>query len=67
MTLTAVQEPATGLDHYHWFTRCGGATEWTIVPGVGTGTYTFTAEEDLDATSGSSTGPPTRAATTTDR
>ncbi len=48
VTLTAVQDPETGLDHYHWFTRCAGATEWSIVPGVGGGTYAFTAAEDLD-------------------
>ncbi|HEU5149325.1 MAG TPA: choice-of-anchor M domain-containing protein [Iamia sp.] len=48
VTLTAVQDPVTDLDHYHWFTRCAGATEWTIVPGVGGGTYAFTAAEDLD-------------------
>jgi hypothetical protein len=48
ITLTAVQDPVTDLDHYHWFTRCGGATGWSIVAGVGIGTYSFTAEADLD-------------------
>lgn len=48
VTLNAVQDPVTELDHYHWFTRCEGTAEWTIVPDVGVGTYSFTAAEDLD-------------------
>lgn len=48
VSLTAEQSDATGLDHHHWFTRCGGATEWTIVPEVGTATYSFEATAALD-------------------
>ncbi|SDU68548.1 choice-of-anchor M domain-containing protein [Jiangella alkaliphila] len=46
VTLTAVQDPPTGLDHYHWFTRVPGASEWVVVPDAGTGEYSFTATAD---------------------
>lgn len=46
VTLTAVQNPPTELDHYHWFTRAPGASEWVIVPDAGTGEYSFTATPD---------------------
>ncbi|ACU38603.1 hypothetical protein Amir_4775 [Actinosynnema mirum DSM 43827] len=39
--LTAVQEPATGEDHYHWFTRAQGETDWSVVPGALSGRYGF--------------------------
>ncbi|MCT2585571.1 choice-of-anchor M domain-containing protein [Actinophytocola gossypii] len=42
-TLTAVQDPVTELDHYHWFTRAPGSDEWVIVPDVGGDEYSFTA------------------------
>jgi surface-anchored protein len=48
VALTAVQDPPTDLDHYHWFTRAPGATEWVIVPDAGTGEYSFTATPDHD-------------------
>ncbi len=38
-TLTAVQDPATDEDHYHWFTRPAGATDWTVVAGALGSTY----------------------------
>jgi surface-anchored protein len=45
--LTAVQDPTTDLDHYHWFvTPAGGAQ--AIVPGVGGDTYEFTVTADWD-------------------
>ncbi len=39
--LTAVQDPATDEEHYHWFTRAAGETEWTVVPGALSGSYGF--------------------------
>lgn len=50
VSLTAAQDPQTALDHYHWFTRAPGAPDWTVVPGVGGGSYEFTATEELDGT-----------------
>ncbi|MGF1617084.1 MAG: choice-of-anchor M domain-containing protein, partial [Acidimicrobiia bacterium] len=48
-TLTAVQDPQTDLDHYHWFIRVDGAAEFVIAPGdTGTDTYSFVVEEELD-------------------
>ncbi|MTV24985.1 hypothetical protein FTX61_06080 [Nitriliruptoraceae bacterium ZYF776] len=46
-TLTAVQDPETDLDHYHWFVTPRGGSE-TVVPGVGGDTYTFTVDPDWD-------------------
>lgn len=46
VTLTAVQDPPTELDHYHWFTRVPGSDEWVVVPDAGTGEYSFTATPD---------------------
>ncbi|WP_158602819.1 choice-of-anchor M domain-containing protein [Jiangella rhizosphaerae] len=48
VTLTAVQDPPTGLDHYHWFTRAPGSDEWVVVPDAGTGRYSFTATAEQD-------------------
>ena len=48
VTLTAVQDPPTALDHYHWFTRAPGSTEWVVVPDAGAGQYSFTATADHD-------------------
>ncbi|MBB5788816.1 choice-of-anchor M domain-containing protein [Jiangella mangrovi] len=48
VTLTAVQDPPTGLDHYHWFTRAPGTEEWVVVPDAGTGEYSFTATPGHD-------------------
>lgn len=47
--LTAVQEPATDLDHYHWFTRPDADATWSLAGDAGTtDTYTFTAQADID-------------------
>lgn len=43
VSLTAVQSPPTALDHYHWFRKCGDATEWSVVSGQATHAYTFSA------------------------
>jgi len=43
VTLSAVQDPVTDLNHYHWFTRAPGSDEWIVVPGATTGQYSFTA------------------------
>jgi surface-anchored protein len=40
-TLTAVQTPAEGLDHYHWLTRLPGEAEWSYVPDAYTASYGF--------------------------
>ncbi|MBM9469334.1 choice-of-anchor M domain-containing protein [Nakamurella leprariae] len=50
VTLNAVQDPETGEDHYHWFSRAAGATDWTVVSGAATGTYSFPATEALNGT-----------------
>jgi len=46
VTLRAVQEPQTELDHYHWFARCGTAADFAEV-GAGD-TYSFTAAATHD-------------------
>ncbi|UWM51922.1 choice-of-anchor M domain-containing protein [Streptomyces carpaticus] len=47
--LTAVQQPATDLDHYHWFTRPDADATWSLAGDAGTtDTYTFTAQADID-------------------
>lgn len=43
VSLTAVQDPATELDHYHWFTRPDEDDEWTVVAGELTSRLTTTA------------------------
>jgi hypothetical protein len=43
ITLKAQQSPATGLDHWHWFVRCGDR-DWTIEPSNATDTWTATAD-----------------------
>lgn len=48
VTLTAVQDPPTGEDHYHWFVKPAGASDFTVVNGALAGTYSFTAEEPHD-------------------
>ncbi|CAM3732881.1 choice-of-anchor M domain-containing protein [Kibdelosporangium persicum] len=39
--LTAVQTPPTGEEHYHWFTRAAGQTDWSVVPDALTAKYGF--------------------------
>ncbi|MEV6367174.1 choice-of-anchor M domain-containing protein [Micromonospora musae] len=48
VTLNAVQTPQTELDHYHWFNRCGGAEQYSVLPGEAGATYTFTATRELN-------------------
>lgn len=43
VTLTAVQDPPTGEDHYHWFVKPAGASDFTVVNGALEGSYSFTA------------------------
>lgn len=50
VSLSAVQEPATDLDHYHWFTKAPGATEFTVVNGAESANYSFAASEALNGT-----------------
>ncbi|TWJ25255.1 choice-of-anchor M domain-containing protein [Micromonospora endolithica] len=49
VTLTAVQTPQTELDHYHWFSKCPGADDWTVIAGEGGASYSFTATRELNA------------------
>lgn len=48
VSLSAVQDPPTALDHYHWFTRAPGTADWVVVPNAGTGEYSFTATAEHD-------------------
>lgn len=47
IALTAAQDPATGLDHYHWFVRCG-AGDPVIVPDAATAAWSTTADARHD-------------------
>jgi len=47
-TLTAVQDPDTGEDHWHWFVRKEGASDFEVVSGELADTYTFTVSADMD-------------------
>ncbi|MEH0970755.1 choice-of-anchor M domain-containing protein [Micromonospora sp. CPCC 205546] len=49
VTLNAVQTPQTELDHYHWFSKCPGAADWSIIAGEAGVSYSFTATRELDA------------------
>ncbi|UKJ63323.1 TIGR03769 domain-containing protein [Cellulosimicrobium cellulans] len=48
VNLTAVQEPDTGENHYHWFIRAPGETEWSVVQGAYGATYGFVARAEHD-------------------
>jgi surface-anchored protein len=47
-SLSAEQTPATGLDHFHWFTRASGESDWKVVPGALTERYGFVVTSDHD-------------------
>ncbi|MFI6823146.1 choice-of-anchor M domain-containing protein [Micromonospora sp. NPDC050187] len=49
VTLNAVQTPQTELDHYHWFSKCPGAADWSIIAGEAGVSYSFTATRELNA------------------
>lgn len=49
-TLTAVQDPDTGEDHWHWFVRKAGEGDFEVASGELTDTYTFTVSADMDGT-----------------
>lgn len=44
--LSALQTPHTELDHYHWFARCGQATEFAEVGGGAAHAFDATLEHD---------------------
>lgn len=48
VTLTAVQDPPTGEDHYHWFVKPAGAAEFSVVSGALAATHSFTAAPEHD-------------------
>lgn len=50
VNLTAAPNGDTDLDHYHWFTRAPGETEWTVVPGALSASYGFIATAAHDGT-----------------
>ncbi|MDO8183968.1 choice-of-anchor M domain-containing protein [Conexibacter sp. JD483] len=44
--LSAVQSPQGELDHYHWFARCGSATDFAEVGGGAAYAFTAAVEQD---------------------
>jgi surface-anchored protein len=48
VNLVALQTPETELDHYHWFSKCPGATDFAVVQGELAAAYSFTATAALD-------------------
>ncbi len=46
VSLTAVPDVATDLDHYHWYTRDNASDSWSVVPGLGGAEFTGTADHD---------------------
>lgn len=48
--LTAVQQPQTNEDHYHWFIKRQGETTYTVIPGALSGALQYTVlAEDANA------------------
>ncbi len=45
VSLTAVQDPATGLDHYHWFIKRSGDEDYQIIADTKGNKATFTVTE----------------------
>lgn len=48
VTLTASQDPATGLDQYRWFTRASADATWTPVDGADSARWTLTPTQSQD-------------------
>jgi surface-anchored protein/LPXTG-motif cell wall-anchored protein len=48
VSLSAEQNPATDLDHYHWFTRTGDSGEWVAASGALTSKYSFDATDEMN-------------------
>ncbi len=48
VTLTTTQAPATGEDHFHWYTRCGDDEAWKTVSGALAASHSFAATAELD-------------------
>lgn len=48
IALTTAQAPATGEDHFHWYTRCGDDQPWKTVSGALAATHSFAATAELD-------------------
>lgn len=48
IALTTTQAPATGEDHFHWYTRCGDDQPWKTVSGALAASYSFPATAELD-------------------
>lgn len=48
IALTTTQTPATGEDHFHWYTRCGDDQPWKTVSGALAASHSFTATAELD-------------------
>jgi len=47
IALRAAQDPATDLDHHHWFVRCGSG-EWTVEPNNATAAWDAVADARHD-------------------
>ncbi|HWL43749.1 MAG TPA: choice-of-anchor M domain-containing protein [Ilumatobacter sp.] len=48
VTLTAVQDPPIGGDHYHWFVQPPGESEFLVINAATSDTYTFNAIAEDD-------------------
>jgi surface-anchored protein len=48
VALTTTQAPATGEDHFHWYTRCGDDQPWKTVSGALAASHSFAATAELD-------------------
>jgi surface-anchored protein len=48
IALTTTQAPATGEDHFHWYTRCGDDEPWKTVSGALAASHSFAATTELD-------------------
>lgn len=48
VALTTTQAPATGEDHFHWYTRCGDDEPWKTVSGALASSHSFTATAEHD-------------------
>lgn len=47
IALRATQDPATALDHFHWFVRCAGG-DWVVAPNATTAAWDATADARHD-------------------
>ncbi|MGX6449363.1 choice-of-anchor M domain-containing protein, partial [Patulibacter sp. S7RM1-6] len=48
VSLAVRQQPESGEDHYHWYTRCGTENPWRVVSGASGSTHAFPMTAELD-------------------